>query len=148
MSILGFKEGEVIPDHILTKMKPEDRPKGKIGMTTEEATAKAEVQKERELHRMISDYIGMRGVQWIIHQPMNKRSQLAPGTPDFLFCYRGQAVAIEAKTATGKLSDEQKEATNKMYMDGWFCRVAHSIGDVKEELDAIDKRIELMRKLK
>lgn len=143
MSILGFKQGEPIPNHILRKMKPEDRPKGKIGMTTEDATAKAEVKKERELHRMISDYLGMRGVQWVIHQPMNKRSQLAPGTPDFLFCYRGQAIAIEAKTATGKLSDEQENAFIKMGWDGWTCRKAHSIGDVKDVMDEIERSLKL-----
>ena len=61
------------------------------------------------------------------------------GTPDLLACYKGRFVAIEVKTARGVARPEQKIAQRAITGSGGYSLITHSIGDVADVLDAIDK---------
>lgn len=106
-------------------------------MNTDSATAKREEICEREIQEQIRQYLRLRDI-YVVHQPMNKRSQLEPGTPDFLFAFQSVPIAMEAKTLTGKLSEEQTSISDRLRANGWKFHVVHGVEDVKSILDKID----------
>ena len=61
------------------------------------------------------------------------------GTPDLLACYKGRFIAIEVKTARGVVRPEQKAAKRAITECGGYALITHTIGDVADVLNAIDK---------
>lgn len=59
----------------------------------------AELDDERQLHAQIANWLRVKGVRAVVHSRMDKRATQHPGTADFCFAVRGQAVAVEAKVA-------------------------------------------------
>ena len=124
-------ESNAIPPHILALMPKEDRkPLGKAGMTREEIDEKTEFKNEIELQNQIYNLLVQYGVKWIGYQNPRKKSQLPPGTPDFVFVWNGVPIAIEVKTKTGKLSPDQLKMIPMMAGDGWSCFVVRSLEEV------------------
>ena len=129
-------DSKAIPPHILAMMPKSDRkPLGKAGLTRPEIDAKTESKNEIELQKQIYNLLVQYGVNWIGYQNPRKKSQLPPGTPDFVFCYKRISIAIEVKTKTGKLSDDQKKMIPLMEKDGWLVHVVRSLAEVKSILD-------------
>ena len=126
------------PTHFLEKIDPKDRKRmGKSGLTQKEIEAKIEYKNEAELQEQIRSLLVQYGVKFIVRQPMNKKSNLIPGTPDFLFVYLGTPVAIEAKTLTGTLSPDQRALLPYIYQDGWTVLIARKLEEVRELMDGI-----------
>ena len=61
--------------------------------------------------------------------------KLSPtGTPDLLVVYSSRCLWVEVKTATGKVSDIQKEMHDRLNKMGQRVIVARSIDDIIGEL--------------
>ena len=59
------------------------------------------------------------------------------GIPDFIGAIDGQAIGIEVKSSTGKISKLQSLTMSNMIVAGrWVCFVARSVQDVKEHFQA------------
>lgn len=114
---------------------------GKAAMTTADAVAQADAKAEAEIQGDIANYLNLHGIIFI-RPPMNKRSTLPPGWPDFTFCYRGVAVGAEAKTAIGKLSSDQVTCREQMARNGWRVPIVRSVADVQSLLRSIDAEID------
>lgn len=63
-----------------------------------------------------------------------KSTGLKLGCPDLFIIIRGAVFAVEVKTDTGKLSDNQKDACDKIMAAGAFWTVARSVEDVERFL--------------
>lgn len=137
-----FPEGAPLPENILAKMNPEDRPAGKAGKTQEELAVARDVKNEKELQNQIVQYLRMRGVKFLIWQSMARKSGLPPGSPDLIFCYNGYPFAWECKYGSGKRTPEQSDAEKQMQADGWIVQLVKSIGDAKRILDGCQKEFE------
>lgn len=123
---------KMAPDPVLWRHAMIDK------MSTDAATAKREEICEREIQEQIRQYLRMRGI-YVASQPMNKRSQLTPGTPDFICAHNKVPLAFEAKTPSGTLSDAQCGVKVMMETNGWSYHIVHGVADVKEVLDNIEK---------
>ena len=62
------------------------------------------------------------------------------GMPDFLVCYRGRFVAIEAKRPGGTLSQVQKLELSRLGRAGAVVLVAFDAAAVEAILDELDRR--------
>lgn len=127
-------ESTIIPDHILRRMNPEDRPKGVEGMTKEQLAERHEAKSEKELQEQISGYLRIRGI-WFERKSMHKKSTGTTGCPDFLFAVNGHPVAFEVKTRTGRTSDAQESAIEQMITNGWNVYTIRSFGDAVDVLN-------------
>lgn len=94
---------------------------------------------EQEIQNQILGYLRIRDI-FPVAQPMNKRSQLHPGTPDILFAHCGIPIALEVKTARGKLSMDQERARDQMQFNGWKWLLVRSVTDVQALLRAIEDK--------
>lgn len=65
-----------------------------------------------------------------------KATGLRPGAPDLFILARGQFIAIEVKSATGRLAEAQKDAGDKIAHAGGLWTVARSVEDVERFLRA------------
>jgi hypothetical protein len=64
--------------------------------------------KESDLHQAIIDHCSRMGFYIAHHSRMNAKSTCPEGSPDFvIFLPASKAIAIECKSATGKLSTKQ-----------------------------------------
>lgn len=122
-------ESSIIPDHILRRMNPEDRPNGVEGMTREQAENKCHFTLEKELQQQIANYLKLRGI-WFERKAMNKRSTGTPGCPDFLLAINGTAIAFECKINNRHLDDDQVIAQKLMKQNGWAFYTIRSFGEV------------------
>lgn len=107
-------------------------------MTAAEAQEKFEAGREREFQNHVRAYLSCREIEFI-NPPMNRKSQLPSGWPDFTFCYQGKAIALETKTIAGKLSQDQKDRHRAMIRNGWIVIVPRSIPEIAELFAAIDR---------
>lgn len=64
--------------------------------------------------------------------PMGQR-----GVADILACYKGRALAIEVKSAVGKVRPEQVEWLREWQKSGGLALVARSVGAVEAFLDTM-----------
>jgi len=114
-----MKSNTVLPVFILRRMSDNDRKSlGKAGVLPEEAQAVQEAKNERELQGQIASYLRRNNI-WFDQDATHKRRTGTAGTPDFIFCINGQAVAFEVKFKDGKLSQDQIDAHAKMTANGW-----------------------------
>lgn len=63
-----------------------------------------------------------------------KAMGLVPGVPDILIVANGRAYWVEIKTATGRLSDDQKATIARLESNGARVCVCRSIDDVRQAL--------------
>jgi hypothetical protein len=125
---------------MLRLVAPEDRAKlGRAGMTRAEAFAKFTVDTERKLHHLIDSYLRQRGIE-PIRSRMDKRSTINVGAPDFMFAYRGKAIAMEVKLPGEKLTKEQESMRAIMTspVNGWHYCVVHDVDEALMELQCLD----------
>lgn len=124
----------LIPPNLLRLMSKADREScGQGNELPEEIAVKIEARAEKELQREIAQYLRLQGIQFI-NPPMNKRSMLPEGWPDFSLAYKGKPIALECKTATGKLSREQAAMHLLLMADGWTVKTVRSLDEVRNLL--------------
>ncbi len=127
-----------IPPHLLPLMPESERKRlGKAGLTVAEAVAIADDKAELDLQGDIAGYLRLHEVEYI-KPDGRKRSPLPKGWTDFTFAYRGVPVAMEVKTATGKLSVDQENLHPKLAANGWRVGIVRSVTDVQALLRSID----------
>ncbi len=115
----------VLPDRFLTKMSATDRAKlGTAGMTAAEGQQIAIAKTERELQNQITAMLRRNGI-WPIVQRMDRRSNIAIGSPDIVFAVKGRPVAWECKLPGKKPTAEQEDAMRIMSANGFLCDVIH-----------------------
>ncbi len=127
---------DVLPENILRCMSAEDRATHakavghpNAGKTSEELREAAIKKDERTAQKEIANYLRLRGLQFI-NPPMNKKSTLPEGWPDFTLAFRGHPMAFEVKVWGQKPRPEQIERHEKMREDGWVVHVVNSVADV------------------
>lgn len=128
----------VLPDHLLRLTSPEVRASlGKAGRTAAEAEQAFSDGEEDKLQSAIRQYLNLHEIAFI-NPSMRRRSALPPGWPDFTFCYRGRACAVEAKAGSNKLDPDQQKMREVMVRNGWRWLLARSVADVQALFRAID----------
>jgi hypothetical protein len=114
----------LIPENLLRLMSAADRKQfGKAGWNMAEVQERVDLRLERKLH---SDYVGFlrrHGFKdhQIITSPMNRKSFLPQGFPDFLIQRGGRFLYLEFKTGNNRLSPIQELVIADLIADG--CRV-------------------------
>lgn len=93
---------------------------------------KGDAEAEKDLQRLCEQELSRRGI-WYLH--LSPRSREKVGCPDILACVNGNAFACELKSATGRLSDEQKSTLELMASNGWKTHVCRSYQEFIEALN-------------
>lgn len=96
------------------------------------STTRVHEEKESELHQQIRNECSRRG--WLCFSgAMHKRTWRTSGEPDFVIARDGSTVLwMEAKTRTGKLSDDQINVKEKMATLGHTVHVVRNFGEFLE----------------
>lgn len=139
----------VLPEHILKRMSPTDRKQlGKAGMTAAEAADKAQVKNERDLSKLIVNYLRLHGIEPLVHRT-DKKSTATKGWPDITFAisckgdkvpggYDTYVVAVvwELKHGYNKLEPDQVSMAEKLQTppNCWIHRVIKSFEQAREHL--------------
>ena len=113
---------KLIPGNIVRLMSPADRKALGI-LTPDERTAKADDRAEKELQRLCEQELSRRGIEYI---HLSFRAREKRGYPDLTFALDGVPVAVELKSATGKLSPDQVKVMQRMERNGWRTHVVRS----------------------
>ena len=99
--------------------------------------ATLEALKETDIQAAILDYLRLKGrFFWRNNSGAFKTERGGfyrigtPGAPDIIGCFHGTFVGLEVKTATGKLSDDQKAFAAVVRANGGQYHVVRSIEDV------------------
>ncbi len=83
-------------------------------------------EDEAELHEQIIDYCNSQWPKWkVIRARMDKKSTLGKGVHDMTVFYPGGVLCVEAKTRTGKVSEDQRDWNFDM------MRIGHSVCVIK-----------------
>jgi len=127
-----------IPPHILEKMDPKDRPPGVAGMTPLEVHAKNVAKAEKALQDEVRRYLNLLRVPFI-NPPMNKKSTLPVGWPDFtVFLPRGVVLLWECKALGGALRPEQAKMRDELQILGHRWRLIRSLFDAQQHMREIE----------
>jgi hypothetical protein len=116
-----MKPRRAIPDQIARLMTDADRA-AMFAETAAQATARGDARRERDLQRQCEAFLMYRAI-WYLH--LSHRAREQAGWPDLVFCVAGRPVAVELKSATGRLSDEQRECLAGLQANGqhvYVCR--------------------------
>lgn len=125
---------KALPQRIIDLMeKPERKDLGV--KTSGEIAEKIEAENERELQNQCANLLRLRSI-WFFQSRMDRRTTNPVGTPDFLFAIHGVPIAVECKTDSGKLRDEQEDTMSHMTQNGWRCVVIRSVQEMKVVLDS------------
>lgn len=127
---------KLLPPNVVRLMTPEEQKR--LGYVTPAAAkAKDDLKREKELHEQALALLRLRGVRFVLHSRMDRRSTVRVGTPDLLFVYRGQACALELKRPGEVPIEAQRKCHADMIADGWRVKVADNLDDVKGWLDSL-----------
>lgn len=88
-----------------------------------EREALMEAISEKELQRICEQELSRRN---IVYLHLSPKAREKAGWPDLTFSINGTPMAIELKTATGKLSEEQIYIMTRMAKNGWHTEVVRS----------------------
>jgi hypothetical protein len=98
-------------------------------------------QPESREVKKILEFLRAKGGRWVkIHGGDNPFQEV--GIPDILGCYRGKAIAIEAKTPAGQLSVKQRLFLKEWGEAGGYSLVATSLASVKRFIANIDREVD------
>lgn len=121
-----------LPENALRYLSKEQRaPMGKAGRTAEECDEANAIKLEKELHRLVIQYLNMRGITYN-HDRFGLKRHGTPGWPDFDFAVSGQATAVECKAPGKDLDGKQPEVRNGLLRDGWTYIVCYRLEQVVE----------------
>jgi hypothetical protein len=120
------------PDNFL-RCLPKSERKGLF--TPDEIAVKQECKREKDLHRDIENLLRQRNLLFI-HAPMNRKSQLPIGWPDFsILLGNGRLCFVEVKSSTGKLDIEQHRTMGLLMLQGYDYIVAKDLVQVQAALN-------------
>ena len=86
---------------------------------------------EKDITRQIRAYLNMREIfHWKVWQGLGSTR----GVSDIIGIYKGRPLAIEVKTAKGKLSEHQERFLTRWKNEGGIAIVARSVEDVEQGL--------------
>lgn len=130
----------ILPEKYLKRMSKESRAKlpGASGKTAAECAEVQIAKSEKELQAQIAGMLRRNGI-YVISQPTHKRSNLKIGTPDFVFCVKGRAIAWECKMPGQKLREEQLTAQTQMAHNGWLFDVIYSYDEALQLFKELNK---------
>ena len=118
-----------------------DRVSMKIA-TPEERRAKWEAGQEKELQKLISNWLSQQGdAVYVETDSFGRKTSGKAGRPDFRICYRGRWIGIEVKTEKGRLSPAQVETLEKIRKAGGIAIVAFGLDAVRDALRQIDGEV-------
>jgi hypothetical protein len=121
----------VLPNSFLRCMSPEDRASlGKADQTFEGACEKGELKSEKELQRLIANWLTINEI-YFVRQRMDKKSNLREGTPDFLVCFKGQFIALEVKVGGNHPTPEQERELQAVRDSGGKAFPVRSLDEVR-----------------
>lgn len=127
-----------IPEHILSKMNPEDRaPMGKAGLTQAELDVRTNARNEKELQAQVENLLRLRDI-FFVRSRMDRPTTTRRGTADFVLAYRSVPVALECKVGANVQTEEQKRVEFQMRANGWFYIIVRHIDDVIAVLKMFD----------
>lgn len=132
-----FKNAASVPDEYARLMTPAARKELGI-VLPEEAKVKADDAAEAVLQGLCEDELNRTRVAYL-HLSMKAREK--KGWPDLTFVINGIPLAIELKSATGKLSPEQKDVRIMMVQNGWVYVVVRSFDLFKAIIYAARRRL-------
>ena len=115
-------KSEFVPDNISKLMSPADRKELGV-LTPVERTAKADDKAEKELQRLCEQELSRRGIEYI---HLSFRAREKRGYPDLTFAMNGTPIAVELKSAIGKLSEDQIRVMQRMEQNGWKTYIVRS----------------------
>jgi hypothetical protein len=127
-----MNSAEITPQ-LAAMMNAKDR-KALGVLTLDERERKVEGIAERELQRLCEQELSRRG---IVYLHLSFRAREKAGWPDLTFvlsarnCW-GIPMAVELKTANGKLSSDQESTLKRMGENGWRVRVCRSFEQFRE----------------
>ena len=121
-----------IPHDILMRMRPEDR-KAAGQLTPQEITDRHAVKLERELQKQCETYLTRHAIEYL---HISHRAREKKGWPDLSFAVDGTPMAIELKTATGTLSDDQERVLAAMRRNGWQVHIVRSYQEFVRVVEA------------
>jgi hypothetical protein len=98
-------------------------------------TAKHHKGRESLLQRDCEQWLQLHGIEYLHISPMGREKK---GWPDLTFAVNGQAVGVELKTATGKLSEDQEDCHARLRANGWEVAVCRSLGEMRELVERLD----------
>jgi len=133
-----LSNANLLSDRQIAMMSPADR-KALGVKTVEERIGRADKMAEKELQQLCERELSRRG---IVYLHLSFRAREKKGWPDLAFVLptgRGKPGipwAVEAKTASGRLSNEQKAMLRAMELNGWQVRVIRSFEDFRDILEA------------
>lgn len=133
---MGWKK-EILPNNVLRRMSTEDRkPMGKSGITIQEAQAKGDLRREKDLQRNMENLLRQRNL-FFVRSRMDRRTTTRKGTPDFIIILpRGRALMVEAKVEGGELSQDQKDVfTDYWNQTGNVVHIVLNLETFKQLLD-------------
>jgi len=130
----------ILPDNILKRMSPEERKKlGKGGVTADEAQTVYSDGQEKQLQKDIGGLLNqLPHKPYVIQSPYGKKT-LNPGQADFVICYRGYWLSLEAKCGKNKQSMEQIMDEAKVANAGGRYYVVRTCQEVREIFQHIDE---------
>jgi len=127
----------VLPEHILKRMPASERARlGKAGLLAGECREIAIAKNEKQLQEQIEGMLRREGI-WPIRQRMDRKSNVAVGTPDILFVVENVPMAWEVKMLGRNPTAEQVEAMRQMTSNGWRCSVVRSYDEARALLLAV-----------
>ena len=95
-------------------------------------------QTEKQLQEQIVGFLRRQG-KWVIRQRMDRKSNIALGTPDILCVHNGIPFAWEVKLPGRNPTPEQQRAGIEMQADGWRYAVIWSYDQAREEFAKLTK---------
>ncbi len=97
---------------------------------------KIPAQSEAAITRGVRAILQQLGIfHWKVHQGLGS----TPGIPDICGIWQGKFLAIEIKTAKGKLSPQQERKIAEITAHGGLAFVVRSIDDLIEALGVEDR---------
>ena len=126
-----------VQSRIQAKLDKEDARRRK-SVLIEEAPTKPnryEIKKERELQSLCEQELNRRG---IVYHHLSPKARETIGLPDLLFAIKGHPYAVELKTETGRLTQEQEIMLQQMATErnGWRTHVIRSFDQFRALFNA------------
>lgn len=87
---------------------------------------------EKEITAQIRHYLKLKG---IFHWKNWAGLGSSRGVADILGSYQGKLLAIEVKTARGRISDDQQAFIDRVNQEGGLAFVARSLDDVMKRIE-------------
>lgn len=105
-----------LPNPVLQRMDPKDRPRGNAGKTFEQCEEKRIFDLEIQLHNEFWGFLRRNGFKDVEYSNPRRSTRARKGRPDFLICRGNRRLGIEFKIRPNKLSPDQ-EKFFKMALD-------------------------------